>query len=65
MTCTEWLKVFLQINGKVEVEVIRKLRKTMGFTKSDMAKAKEKLGVIVENNANGFQSATKWYWRLP
>lgn len=65
MNCVEWLKGFLQVNGKVEVDVIRKLRKTMGFTKADIARAKEELGVIVENNANGFQSATKWYWHLP
>lgn len=65
MNCVEWLKGFLQVNGTVEVDVIRKLRKTMGFTKVDIARAKEELGVIVENNANGFQSATKWYWRLP
>lgn len=65
MTCIEWLKGFLSMNGKVEVGVIRKLRKTMGYTKSDISRAKEVLGVIVENNANGFQSATKWYWHLP
>lgn len=65
MTCTEWLKGLLRMNGKIEVSVIRKLRKTMGFTKADISHAKEELGVIVENNANAVQSATKWYWRLP
>ena len=65
MTCIEWLKGFLSMNGKVEVGVIRKLRKTMGYTKSDISRAKEVLGVIVENKANALQSATKWYWRLP
>lgn len=65
MTCTEWLKGFLSVNGKVEVGVIRKMRKILGFTKADISQAKEELGIIVENNANAFQSATKWYWRLP
>lgn len=65
MTCVEWLKYFLTVNGKAEVCVIRKLRKIMGFTKADISHAKDTLGVIVENNANAGHSATKWYWRLP
>lgn len=65
MNCAEWLKNFLHVNGRVEVCVIRKMRKVLGFSKAEIAQAKNKLGVIVENNANAFQSACRWYWRLP
>lgn len=65
MNCAEWLKTFLRVNGRVEVCVIRKARKALGFSKSEVTQAKNKLGVIVENNANAFQSAGRWYWRLP
>lgn len=65
MTCTEWLKYFLNVNKRVEVSVIRKMRKALGFSKTEIAQAKSKLGVVVENNANAFQSAERWYWRLP
>lgn len=65
MNCTEWLKYFLNVNGKTDVCIIRKLRKRLGFTKADISYAKGALGVIIENNANAVHSATKWYWRLP
>lgn len=65
MNCAEWLKYFLNTNKRIEVRVICKMRKTLGFTKADISHAKEELGIIVENNANAVHSATKWYWRLP
>lgn len=63
--CVEWLRFFLVAYGRVEVGIIRDVRKTLGFTRAEVNSAKRELGVIVENDSNGFQSAGRWFWRLP
>ncbi len=63
--CEEWLRQFLATHKSVDVNVIRDVRKTLGFTRAEINEAKKALGVVVENDSNGFQSAGRWFWRLP
>lgn len=63
--CAEWLRWFLATHGRVEVGIIRDVRKTLGFSRAEVNSAKRELGVVVENDSNGFQNAGRWFWRLP
>ncbi len=46
--------------SRVEVGVIRDIRKTLGFTRQEVNAAKKELGVITENCGDG-----RWFWSLP
>lgn len=63
--CEAWLEYFLKANGRVEVSVIREMRKRLGYTRAELSAAKNNLGVQVENDANGVQEAGRWFWSLP
>ena len=61
----KWLKKYLSDGEPHNVCDIRTERKKMGFTKTEIKEAKQKLGVVSFNDASLHDTAAQnWFWQL-